>query len=235
MAVNQFRLQRGLYPLASNSLLDSAAAAHSQDMSQNNFFSHTGSDGSTMGQRLLAAGYNYTSAREDLAAGQENAALILADWSASPAHLPLLTDPGLTEAGVGYVYDPADQANVRLDNGQVGGPYCFYWTLDAATRAGVYPVTVNGGATEVASRQVTVAIPGTMSLQVRFANQPQWAGVPWQSSAPAIPFQLLPGDGPKTVYGQVLLGGVLIVDAIPATVSLYERPMQRAYLPLIGR
>lgn len=42
--------------LAWNTPLTQAAAGHSQDMVTNNFFSHTGSDGSTLGMRVTAAG-----------------------------------------------------------------------------------------------------------------------------------------------------------------------------------
>ena len=97
LAVNQIRAQRGLSKLTYNPLLRDAARAHSEDMSQNNYFSHTCSDGSTPGQRVLAAGYSWSVVGENIAAGQNNATEIVAQWSASPAHLagrfqPILAD-----------------------------------------------------------------------------------------------------------------------------------------------
>ena len=46
-----------------------AARKHSKDMSVNGFFSHTGSDGSTPWARMNSAGYTYTRAAENIAAG----------------------------------------------------------------------------------------------------------------------------------------------------------------------
>ena len=52
-----------------NDALDAAAYGHSQDMGVNNFLSHTGSNGSTPWDRMRAAGYQYSSAGENIAAG----------------------------------------------------------------------------------------------------------------------------------------------------------------------
>ena len=233
--INRFRLQNGLYPLAYNALLAAATLGHSQDMSQKDFFSHIGSNGSTPTDRVGAAGYDFSSLRENLAGGHENAALIMVEWPLSPLHRSPLVDPALTEAGIGYVHDPNDQGNVRLDGGGIGGPYCFYWTLDAGSRAMIYPVVINHGEATLTSRNVMVTIPGTAGMQVRFANQPEWTGVPWQNSAPAIPYELPPGGGPKTVYGQVLFGGILTIDALPATATLQQSAARLVYLPLMKR
>lgn len=233
--INRFRLQNGLYPLAYNALLAAATLGHSQDMSQKDFFSHIGSNGSTPTDRVGAAGYDFSSLRENLAGGHENAALIMVEWPLSPLHRSPLVDPALTEAGIGYVHDPNDQGNVRLDGGGIGGPYCFYWTLDAGSRAMIYPVVINHGEATLTSRNVMVTIPGTAGMQVHFANQPEWTGVPWQNSAPAIPYELPPGGGPKTVYGQVLFGGILTIDALPATATLQQSAARLVYLPLMKR
>jgi uncharacterized protein YkwD len=66
---NQQRALYGLPPLTANSALTSAAAVHSNDMADNNFFSHTGSDGSNPGQRISRAGYSYYTYGENIAAG----------------------------------------------------------------------------------------------------------------------------------------------------------------------
>ena len=34
---------------------------------------------------------------------------------------------------LGYYYQADDQPNVRLFNGQIGGPFYHYWTLDLGT------------------------------------------------------------------------------------------------------
>ena len=49
--------------------LEAAARAHGQDMAARGFFSHTGSDGSDIGDRLRRAGYAFCFGAENIAAG----------------------------------------------------------------------------------------------------------------------------------------------------------------------
>jgi uncharacterized protein YkwD len=72
-------------PLALSSSLTSAALGHSQDMATNNFQGHTGSDGSTVSDRISAAGYGSASSEgEDAfayASSVDNAIeAFLIDW-----------------------------------------------------------------------------------------------------------------------------------------------------------
>lgn len=57
--VNLQRELNGLGSLTADNRLHEAALTHSNDMSANDFFSHTGSDNSNAGQRMLSAGYNW--------------------------------------------------------------------------------------------------------------------------------------------------------------------------------
>ncbi len=84
--VNQERAVRGLNVLAADELLASAAHAHSQDMSQNNYFSHTSLDGRSAGQRIAATGYAYNTWGENIAAGYTSAASVMNGWMNSSGH-----------------------------------------------------------------------------------------------------------------------------------------------------
>lgn len=53
-------------PLAFNPLLTSSARKHSQDMRDNNFQDHTGSDGSTVSTRITATGYKWRAIGENI-------------------------------------------------------------------------------------------------------------------------------------------------------------------------
>jgi uncharacterized protein YkwD len=94
-----------------------AARKHSRDMGTNNFMSHTGSNGSTPWQRITAAGYTYTSAAENIAAGYATASAVVNGWMASTGHCNNIMNPNLVHLGVGYFYAPAST-------------YKHYWTQD---------------------------------------------------------------------------------------------------------
>ena len=128
--VNQQRQQHGCAALVLSAQLSAAANAHSQDMALHDLFSHTGSDGSTMVSRVVATGYSYSLLAENLAAGSATAEEVMAGWMNSPGHRANILNCDLHELGVGYYVQMDDQSNVRLDNGQLGGPYRYYWTQD---------------------------------------------------------------------------------------------------------
>ena len=127
---NQWRQQHGCPALVLSSQLTTAASTHSQDMALHDLFSHTGSNGSTLVSRVVATGYSYSVLAENLAAGPTTAEDVVAIWMNSPGHRVNILNCGLHELGVGYYVQLDDQSNVRLDNGQLGGPYRYYWTQD---------------------------------------------------------------------------------------------------------
>lgn len=104
-----------------NAALTQAAAAHSDDMVAHNFFSHTGSNGSTLGTRATAAGYVWSSLGENIAAGQSSVAIVVDGWMKSDGHCANLMNPGFREIGAACV---AGNANTT---------YRSYWTQDFGT------------------------------------------------------------------------------------------------------
>jgi uncharacterized protein YkwD len=67
--------------LAWNDVLFDAAAAHSQDMAANmKTLSHTGSDGSNVGQRVTRAGYSWSGVGENIAVNYANATSVVDGW-----------------------------------------------------------------------------------------------------------------------------------------------------------
>ena len=64
---NQARAAAGLAPLAASAILQSAAQGHADDCAQRGYGSHFGSDGSTIRQRILRAGYPGTYVSENWA------------------------------------------------------------------------------------------------------------------------------------------------------------------------
>ena len=82
--INEIRDEHGLPRLANSQKITQAALRHSNDMADNNFFDHTGSDGSRAGDRLDEACYNWQSYGEIFAAGFLNTACVVAAWMGSP-------------------------------------------------------------------------------------------------------------------------------------------------------
>jgi uncharacterized protein YkwD len=105
-----------------NTQLQNAATAHSTDMAANNFFAHQSpTNGSTLRDRLPAAGYNYSSAGENLAAGQFSIAQVVAEWLASPSHCATLMKANFVDMGVSC-------------KSNAGTVYGTYWTMELGTR-----------------------------------------------------------------------------------------------------
>jgi uncharacterized protein YkwD len=127
---NQQRQQHGCAALKFSAQLTAAASVHSQDMALHDLFSHTGSNGSTIISRVAANGYSYAQLAENLAAGPTTAEEVVDGWMNSPGHRANILNCDLRDLGVGYYVQLDDQANVRLENGQLGGPYRYYWTQD---------------------------------------------------------------------------------------------------------
>jgi len=67
--INTARAENGLSALGQNDKLDSAARRHSTDMACNNLRGHTGSDGSSVGQRVAEAGYASSGSEEIIYVG----------------------------------------------------------------------------------------------------------------------------------------------------------------------
>ncbi|MCG7870805.1 MAG: CAP domain-containing protein [Candidatus Thiodiazotropha lotti] len=106
--------------LAWNCQLENAATAHSKSMADNNYFSHTGQDGSTPGDRITAAGYNWRTYGENIAAGYRDAETVMDGWLTSPGHCANLMNSRFRDIGVGVV------------NGN--GSYGIYWTQNFAAQ-----------------------------------------------------------------------------------------------------
>jgi uncharacterized protein YkwD len=118
--VNVQRAAAGCDPMTVDSTLVQLARAHSRDMAGAAGFRHNGSDGRTPFQRMNAAGYDYSMAAENIAAGQTTAAAVMAAWMTSPGRQANILDCRFTELGVGMVNRPGTQ-------------YGVYWTQDVGT------------------------------------------------------------------------------------------------------
>ncbi|MYX95093.1 CAP domain-containing protein [Streptomyces sp. SID486] len=99
--VNAQRGQAGCQPLTLNSTLTKAAQAHSADMAAHKNMSHTGSDGSSPGDRITRAGYTWSTYGENVAYGYSTAQQVMDGWMSSPGHRANILNCGFKEIGVG--------------------------------------------------------------------------------------------------------------------------------------
>ena len=103
-----------------SALLTQSAEGLSQDMVAKNFFSHTGSNGSTLATRVNATGYAWSGLGENIAAGYPTVDAVMTGWLASDGHCANLMNPTFNQ--VGLVCVPGTAANT----------YNTYWTMDVA-------------------------------------------------------------------------------------------------------
>lgn len=108
---------KAVKPLRSSATLASVAAAHSADMATRDYFDHASPEGDSPFDRMTAAGYSYSYAGENIAAGYRTPASVMKAWLKSPGHCRNIMQGKYTRLGVGYA---------------TGGSYGTYWTQDFA-------------------------------------------------------------------------------------------------------
>jgi len=97
--VNKARAQNGLSALGIDPSLTAAAQEHSNDMARSNNMDHTGSDGSSPGDRCQQEGFNGSAVAENIAFGQSDADSVMQSWLQSPGHRENIMNPEYTMMG----------------------------------------------------------------------------------------------------------------------------------------
>ena len=110
MAINQMRVQAGLPPLAINGMLNYAAQVHVDDMVNNQNYSHTGSDGSNVRQRVQRTGYGNAWASENWVSVNDPG-MAIQWWMNSTIHRNNILNGNWHELGIG--------AGPMMGNGQM--------------------------------------------------------------------------------------------------------------------
>jgi len=120
--LNQHRAANGVSPVSACTSMNRAAQGHSEDMRDQNYFDHTGLNGSSPGSRACDACFEScesTGFGENIAAGNTDAEGTFDQWLNSPGHnANMLRDQ--------YVV-------VGLGRATGGGSYGSYWTNLFAT------------------------------------------------------------------------------------------------------
>ncbi|MEV6651985.1 sigma-70 family RNA polymerase sigma factor [Streptomyces sp. NPDC051219] len=99
--INKERAKKGCGPVRSNKRLKKAALRHSKDMAARDFFDHTNPDGVDPGERITAAGYEWSTYGENIARGQRSPAQVMDAWMDSPGHRANILNCSFEEVGIG--------------------------------------------------------------------------------------------------------------------------------------
>jgi uncharacterized protein YkwD len=103
--INDKRTSQGLAAYSVDSRLTAAARVQGTDMACNHFASHTGSDGSSVRDRVERQGYSWSWIGENFYVGGGSAQTAFNWWMNSAPHTANILSPNYTQFGVGYVYD----------------------------------------------------------------------------------------------------------------------------------
>lgn len=204
-----------LSPLKLVSLLTALADEHSGSMAGQDYFSHCDfTTGLDPFERLIAAGYPYSSAAENIAGGSTTPAAVVAQWMASAVHRANILADGFREQGVGYHFQSGDLANVDYDRNSDcdcadSGESCsyqalgHYWTQMFGARNTAYPLVIEGERHATSAGTVSLYVYGpATALEMRFSNDGvAWS--PWQSFSHDALWSLAAGDGLRTVFSEV--------------------------------
>jgi len=119
--VNKERTKRGLSPLGLNDLLTAAAQGHSNDQARYRRMSHSGSDGSTPGQRADRQKYPWVAVGENVAYGYDDEEQVMVAWMNSQGHKENILNPKYFEFGSAVSYNK-DVPYYSQEFGSTGKP-----------------------------------------------------------------------------------------------------------------
>lgn len=108
-STNAARAREGVPLLHLNDALNQVAECHAEAMANGGYFDHIDNQGRGVGERLLAAGYNYRWCGENISAGKSNADDVIQWWLTSPAHRDNMLKPEFTDVGFGYCFIAQDK------------------------------------------------------------------------------------------------------------------------------
>ncbi|MEI4196410.1 CAP domain-containing protein [Roseovarius sp. E0-M6] len=98
--INDYRAQADAAFLKASPTLASVARAHATDLFTTGSFSHTGPDGSSVGDRARRAGYGFCYIAENIAQGPQTIEEVLSGWMFSPGHRRNMLNPQAEDVGL---------------------------------------------------------------------------------------------------------------------------------------
>jgi uncharacterized protein YkwD len=99
-ALNDLRGKHGKAAVRYSPALERAAQVHANDMARRGFFSHKGSNGSAVSNRVSALGYKWCFVAENIAKGQRDLGQVMRGWTASKGHFKNMVHRSVREFGL---------------------------------------------------------------------------------------------------------------------------------------
>ncbi|MCK9481104.1 MAG: CAP domain-containing protein [Bacteroidia bacterium] len=87
-------------PITWDDLLTQAATIHAEDMNNNQFFDHEGSDGSNGGDRIKRVNYNWSAWGENIARDYPDEETVVETWIHSEPHCKNIMNSKFKDMGV---------------------------------------------------------------------------------------------------------------------------------------
>ena len=218
---NQSRQQNGEGLLSENSQLSKAAQAKADDMLTRGYFAHTTPDGRTPWSFIIAAGYNYLMAGENLAVNFSEAEDVETAWMNSPGHRANILNKDFMEIGIGISQGQYQGHNAIFVVQEFGVPAAQQISLNSQpTAVQTEPVPPPAVAAKISPQPkapaAAASAPATLSANAPVASlgsNGQYQVLSGDSQKPAAP-----ATAPFAVQsGQVALAGSSV--KISATVS----------------
>ena len=105
-ALNAFRADRGLPPVALSARLTAAARTHARDMSVQRRAWHFGSDGTSPRDRAARAGFAGVVVGENISESYDDPVTLFQSWLDDPNTRRVLEAPGADSVGLGWFQEP---------------------------------------------------------------------------------------------------------------------------------
>ncbi len=197
---NLERAAQGIPPLKGEDSLGRAAFGHAFDMALQDYFDHYSLDGRSPWDRILAEGYNYNSAGENIAAGYTTPQAVVEGWMNSAGHRANILNATFRELGVGYSYEADDT---------FPGPYGYhhYWVQNFGMRSTVYPVVIENELFQTSNPLVDLYIYGEgWAVDMKISEDPTFAGASWRPFDATTTWNLSAQTGLKRIYVRIRNG-----------------------------
>jgi uncharacterized protein YkwD len=183
---NQQRINNGLPALNYNSKLSQAAQAKAQDMFAKDYWAHYAPDGTSPWSFMTAAGYNYSTAGENLAKDFDTSSGVVTGWMNSPGHRANILNTSFIDTGVAVM-------NGTLQGSPTTLVVAFYGSLPGETASAPPPAPSHTSttSTKTSSKPKTI-VPATPAATTEPVTTPTPAPTTTSETPTALPTSTKP-------------------------------------------